>query len=105
MTQLGQNELDRPHDEALQFARIVGRRIVDLAGNSRPTKAQKLRSRVGLHKKATLSVYGSVFASKLPGAGTLISTIFDVPAMGNQHLPGPRVKITTDSDKQNPPPA
>src|SRR3546814_7339644 len=52
MTQLGQNELDRPHDEALQFARIVGRRIVDLAGNSRQTKAQKLRSLVGLQRRS-----------------------------------------------------
>src|SRR3546814_16543113 len=74
MTQLGQNELDRPHDEALQFARIVGRRIVDLAGNSRQTKAQTLRSLVGLQRKAQLTVYGSVFASKLPGDGPLLAT-------------------------------
>src|SRR3546814_18611121 len=101
MTQLGQNELDRPHDEALQFARIVGRRIVDLAGNSRQTKAQKLRSLVGLQRKAQLSVYGSVFASKLPGAGTLIATILDVTAKGNPNLNGPMVQIQTVSETIN----
>src|SRR3546814_20030236 len=102
MTQLGQNELDRPHDEALQFARIVGRRIVDLAGNSRQTKAQKLRSLVGLQRKAQLSVYGSVFASKLPGAGTLIATILDVTDKGNPNLQGPMVQIQTVSETNNP---